>query len=283
MSGTQIESVTPVSDLGAKKRDPLIAAINRWYDWRMFQNSRNRRLIANEFTNYGYWTHYTRTQKEACEQLMEELLALIPLEEGTILDVACGKGATTRYLLNYYSPEKVVGINISQRQLARCKVNAPHSRFLLMSATELGFQDDSFDNIICVEAAFHFNTREQFLREAHRVLKPGGCLVLSDILMTKIVHASKIANSHNQVRQLNYIIDLDHYRNLYVRAGFQHINVLDATKECWMQYYRHALSFWRWCFARRETDWPTFRREMDLLFRRRQNIRYYVLAFAQKA
>ena len=30
-----------------------------------------------------------------------------------------------------------------------------------------GFLDNSFDNVICVEAAFHFDTREAFLREAN--------------------------------------------------------------------------------------------------------------------
>ena len=40
-----------------------------------------------------------------------------------------------------------------------------------MDATELDFRDNSFDSIICVEAAFHFDTREKFVREAYRVLK----------------------------------------------------------------------------------------------------------------
>jgi MPBQ/MSBQ methyltransferase len=91
---------------------------------------------------------------------MEKLLAFLPKKEGTILDVACGKGATTRYLLRYFKSENVTGINISEKQLARCRENAPGCTFLLMSATELKFADESFDNISCVEAAFHFVTRE---------------------------------------------------------------------------------------------------------------------------
>jgi hypothetical protein len=34
---------------------------------------------------------------------------------------------------------------------------------------ELNFPDNSFNSVICVEAALHFNTREKFLREAWRV------------------------------------------------------------------------------------------------------------------
>ena len=106
-------------------------------------------------------------------------------EEKTILDVACGKGATTRYLLRYFKSENVTGINISEKQLARCRENAPGCTFLLMSATELKFADESFDNISCVEAAFHFVTREKFLKEAFRMLKPRGQIVLRDVLSAK--------------------------------------------------------------------------------------------------
>lgn len=90
----------------------MIAAINGWYDRRMF----GPKLIANDFSNWGYWTQSTRNHKEACENLMERLLTFIPRKEGKILDVACGKGATTRHLLKYYRYQDVTGINISEKQ-----------------------------------------------------------------------------------------------------------------------------------------------------------------------
>ena len=70
--------------------------------------------------------------------------------------------ATTRYLLKYYKPEKVAGINISEKQLGICKQNVSGCRFYLMDATKLDFKNNSFDNVICVESAFHFNTRKSF-------------------------------------------------------------------------------------------------------------------------
>ena len=168
--------------LGEDSKNDLVTTINRHYDRIMFTPGAHRRYGGSDFHNFGYWDQATTTLQDACENLMEELLAFIPDKEGAILDVACGKGATSRYLLNFYNPKDVTGINISEKQLERCRVNAPGCNFYLMNATELAFPDQSFNNIICVEAAFHFSTREKFLHEASRVLKPGGGLVLSDIL-----------------------------------------------------------------------------------------------------
>jgi ubiquinone/menaquinone biosynthesis C-methylase UbiE len=260
-----------------------IDAINHWYDKVMFGPNARKRYAGSDFHNYGYWDQGTRTAKEACENLMEKLLALIPKKEGTILDVACGKGATTRHLLKYYQAKDVIGINISEKQLERCKVNAPGCQFLLMDATELKFKEESFDNVICVEAAFHFNTREKFLCEAYRVLKPGGYLMLSDIVR----RYQKRRNPRHIAE--NYVEDLSQYRNLYLKSEFEQVQIIDATFECWVGFRRHALQFLRNRFRMGEIDRPTFiqrSRCIQIAMRRSgplQALPYYLLVSARKA
>jgi len=86
------------------------------------------------YHNYGYWIRETKTQHEASENLMKRLLAFLPEKDGKILDVTCGLGGSTRYLLRHCPPASIVAINLSQAQLDCARVNAPGCSFQRMDA-----------------------------------------------------------------------------------------------------------------------------------------------------
>ena len=50
---------------------------------------------GTDFYNFGYWETGTKTQAQASENLVRKLLAFVPVKRLAILDVACGKEATT--------------------------------------------------------------------------------------------------------------------------------------------------------------------------------------------
>lgn len=232
---------------------------------------------GSDYLNFGYWRDDTPDQLAACETLMEELLASIPSKDGNILDVACGKGATTAYLLKTYSPGNVTAINISPTQLQIARENAPGCTFRLMDAVSLDFDDASFDNVICVEAVFHFHTRDRFLREAHRVLRPGGRLVLSDVLMTREGEERRSSRT-----TANYVESLDAYRDSYLKAGFADVDVRDVTEECWRRHYRYAVSYFHEKLLRREITLQQLSDYLVHTYGRVPDIRYYLLAVAGK-
>lgn len=189
------------------------------------------------YFNFGYWSRGATSQSQASEALVDRLLDDLPAC-GRILDVACGVGASTRALAGRYGAEQVVGINISDVQLAEARKRASACEFLQMDAARLTFPDNSFDAVICVEAAFHFDTRQAFLREAFRVLKPGGSLALSDILfrrtpLTGLFH----------VPAANLLEDIEAYRSLLSAIGYEAIAIEDATDACLKPFCR-GLAAW---------------------------------------
>ncbi len=212
----------------------------RMYDRALVSNDYRHYFEDSGFYNFGYWDTRARSQREASEALIDELTGRIAIKGGRVLDVACGPGATTRHLMRSYEPSMITAINISEAQLAAARERAPGCTFLRMDATQLDFPDEQFDAIMCVEAAFHFNTRDKFLKEALRVLKPGGSLVLTDMLFRGFM---KPIGDFGQVPPANFVRDAASYGVRLEAAGFEGVDVVDATQACLGGFRRH-LAHW---------------------------------------
>jgi MPBQ/MSBQ methyltransferase len=210
----------------------------RSYDRTIAADLLRRYYEDSGFLNWGYWDAEPKSQREASEALVDKLLDKIPHKSGRILDVACGLGASTRRLMRVYPPEMINGVNFSEVQIAEARKRAAGCTFRCMDAARLDFPDLWFDAVICVEAAFHFDTRDAFFREALRVLKPGGWLVLSDVLFRGSV-ASLLA----RIPRANHVASIAGYTTRLAAAGFEQIDVQDVTKACLGGFYRNIVGW----------------------------------------
>jgi len=234
-------------------------------------------LEGSGFANYGYWEPNTRSAREACELMMEHLVARLPERRGRVLDVACGLGATSAYLGRHFGPENVTGVNISQMQLDACRKRAPGSTFVLMDATRLELEPSSFDHVVCVEAAFHFDTRRRFLQQVLRVLKPGGYLMLTDML-----HDRWGEKLNPLLHVQNHVADPEEYSRVLRETGFTEVRTDDVTEECWIRSNRHVVSYVTDQLHRGALDRESFNRLMTARLLRLVTTRYYLMAWARK-
>jgi ubiquinone/menaquinone biosynthesis C-methylase UbiE len=186
------------------------------------------------YANVGYWRSDTASAAQACDDLVDELLGPVPASTAAVLDVACGAGATTRRIAERLQPQSLVGIGLGADSLASARRRAPTAHFARMDAARLAFESECFDAVVCVEAAFHFDTRARFLSEALRVLKPGGALVLSDLLLAR---GTPLAPDEN------HLASPAAYARLLTRVGFGAVTLTDVTPATWRAYRRRLTAF----------------------------------------
>lgn len=154
-------------------------------------------LAFGRHVHWGCWQDPDRADgspedyARAAETMCRLVCDASGIRDGSrLLDVGCGFGGTIDSLNERFRKLDMTGLNIDSRQLerARATVHARHGNritFIEGDACRLPFPDASFDVVLAVECVFHFPSRERFLREAVRVLKPGGTLALSDFVSTE--------------------------------------------------------------------------------------------------
>jgi cyclopropane fatty-acyl-phospholipid synthase-like methyltransferase len=153
-----------------------------------YNNVTAMRTFANGrrgYLNMGLWSEGATDFGAAQAAMYLEFFKLAELhrEDLQVLETGCGTGE--HYLLwqrhglrsriTAYEPHTTTHPDV----LAKTRV-----RVLKKSALELRCAA-CFDRIVAIESAFHYPNRRQFFERCHTALKPGGVLLLADIVINK--------------------------------------------------------------------------------------------------
>lgn len=98
-----------------------------------------------------------------------------------ILDLCCGAGQTTKFLVQY--SDNVIGLDISPHAIEKAKKNVTQAKYVVAAAQKMPFADGEFD-LVHTSVALHEMTTvelEEVFQEVYRVLKPGGLFTFIDL------------------------------------------------------------------------------------------------------
>jgi len=101
--------------------------------------------------------------------------------EAHLLEVACGPGNVTRYLLNNNPNYKILGIDLAPNMVSLAQKNVPNATFRVMDCLEIDQLNSTFDAIMCAFCLPYLSKEQltEFLLHSAKVLHTGGMLYLS--------------------------------------------------------------------------------------------------------
>jgi ubiquinone/menaquinone biosynthesis C-methylase UbiE len=148
-----------------------------------------------------------------------------------LLDIASGRGGAAIHARRRYGL-RVTGVDITPYNARRAAANAraqqvwPAARFSMGNSLRLPLADDSFPLVWSIESPAHFPDKPAFLKEAARVLKPGGAITFADLLAVENVAAAspenrQIYNEFLRVWDVPYLETFDSYRHAVAEAGLE--------------------------------------------------------------
>ncbi len=138
-----------------------------------------RQIIAGTRDTYdSVASEFSRTRQRFWGELAYLKEHAVP--GARVLDLGCGNGRF--YDLLEDRSVGYVGLDISEGLLREARKRHPEATFVRGDATELPFQDASFDAVFSFAVLHHIPSEElraRFISEMRRVLRPGGTLIVS--------------------------------------------------------------------------------------------------------
>jgi ubiquinone/menaquinone biosynthesis C-methylase UbiE len=185
---------------------------------------------------------YVRSKGHAEGDDLERIVALsAATATDQVLDIATGGGHTALALARVAG--SVTATDLTPEMLSAAErfirgQDVENVRFQHADAQALAYADGSFDIVTCRRAPHHFPRPAAFVREAYRVLRPGGRFLLED----SVVPAGEVGDELNRiemVRDRSHIrsLTIDHWWTLLIDAGFVVVRMETFRK-------RHELVDW---------------------------------------
>lgn len=144
----------------------------------------------------------------------------------SVLEIACGPGNITRYLLNKRPDLKILGTDVAENMLVLARKNNPEAIFELMDCRELGKMNRKFDAVMCGFCLPYLSKDEtkKLISDVSGVLNAGGVFYLSTMEDNPANSGYKLSSTKDTQTYINYY-EADDLTKMLEENGFSIITV----------------------------------------------------------
>ncbi len=179
---------------------------------------------------YNIWSRHYDDQEDNLvlaldNQLFRRLIINKQLAGLTIADIGCGTGRHWHALLDQ-NPKRLVGFDISTGMLAQLNKKFPGAETYVLKNAQLAIlNNESCDLVVSTLAIAHMPDLKSVLQEWHRVLRPGGEMIITDFHPEALAKGNRRTYAHHgrwkAVKSFIYPIQL--IKDLCSATGFETI------------------------------------------------------------
>jgi ubiquinone/menaquinone biosynthesis C-methylase UbiE len=174
------------------------------------------------------------------EALFAELQHSLDITGKTMVDVGCGTGRHWPKLLAQ-QPSELIGYDVSEGMLAMLQQKMPAAAtYLLEASGRLAHTaDNSCDLVISTLTMAHIPDAAAALAEWHRVLKPGGHLIITDYHPTALAKGANRSFAHQgkTVHLKNHVHTVEQIKAYCGQRGMAVLRLLERTIDDSMQHW----------------------------------------------
>ena len=206
--------------------------------------------------HHGYWETGVTNRYESMDRQNQSIITYGKIRsKHTVLDAGCGVGGTAIYIAKKTGAH-VTGITLSKNQVGLAKRNAQKhgveniTDFQVQDYAKTTFASNTFDVIYGLESICYAFPKETFLREAFRILKPGGVLIIEDGYATRNPqnqHEKRIIQKFEKAFEIKQLVPYSDMSDLIQKAGFIHLREVDRMPDVipTIEYFYKVFRFTR--------------------------------------
>lgn len=155
----------------------------------------------------------------------------LPSPSPRILELACGPGNVTRFLLDKKPTLKITGTDLSENMVALAKINNPEGDFFVMDCRNLKELSGPYEGVVCA-FAFPYLTKEeveQLIFDISGILSVGGCFYLSTMIGKYEDSGPRKGSTGDEI--FMHFHESDHIENELQKNNFTIINKWEQPYE----------------------------------------------------